>query len=67
MKVLKGLKLATFFFTNNGDYGTPEDIIIVKTDKWTEAEWWSVRDAHDDERINIVRQLSQKYNNESAE
>lgn len=56
--------MSTFFFTNSGDYGTPADIILVKTDKWTEADWWSVRDAHEDERINVARQLSQKYKEE---
>lgn len=59
--------MSTFFFTTNGDYGTPADIIIVKTDKWTEAEWWTVRDAHDGERMNIVQQLVKKYNNDEQD
>lgn len=57
------------YFTNSGDYGDAEGIIIISTADWTEQEWEAIRTAPPREVVRaalaIHKELGQGKQSES--
>lgn len=54
--------MATYYFTDEGNYGYLNDSSVVcDTSEWTMADWEEVENCTDNERSFIARGIANKY------
>jgi len=51
---------ADYYFAQDGNWGSAEEILLVDTTNWTEEDWELIEDATDSERGQIAQRLSEE-------
>lgn len=47
------------YFAADGSFGSAENLIIINTSRWTEADWDAVLSLPDDERAGWAEKLNE--------
>ena len=45
------------YFANDGSYGDADQLVIIDTSHWSDDRWDAVRNATDNQRISLAKQL----------
>lgn len=51
-----------FYFSNDGSYGSAEDMVILDTSDWTADDWDVIEYSTDMHRVEAAEMIWRKYN-----
>ena len=55
------------YFAEDGSYGNSNRLFVVDTTQWTLEDWTEVELAFDSERIEMAKEISDKYTKVTAQ
>jgi len=58
--VMREKAMSDYYFAQDGNWGSAEEILLVDTTNWTEEDWQLIDDATDSERGQIAQRLSEE-------
>jgi hypothetical protein len=48
------------YFSTDGNYGTAQGLLVINTERFTEADWQAIEEASDNERATTAQAIADR-------
>ena len=67
IKVNNSKKRQLHYFATDGNYGSADDMVVLDTTDWTDADWEFISECHESNRQYVAIGTHVKHNNKKGD